>query len=254
MGYEGTAVHATSRVGSGVRLGRNVEIGPFSYLDRAITIEEGARLCGGVVFDGPLTIGAHCHIEPGVALTAARGVPAGAAPMVIEEGVYIGAGSVLSGGVRIGMGARIAAGTVVTREVPPYALVSGNPAVIGGYVRSEAQGPIPAWGASPERAVGAIVAPWRASPFIICAVTRICATPCASARPSLPPEALFPGFRRAVVRDSRRTVASRLRAISHLCQRLSGRRRGRWRTQRGNQTVPSDPRTLHPALRVGYSV
>ncbi len=46
MGSEGTVIHATSRVRSCVRPGRNVEIGPFSYLDGAITIEESARLCG----------------------------------------------------------------------------------------------------------------------------------------------------------------------------------------------------------------
>ncbi len=152
MGPEGTAIDETSRLGPGVRLGRNVEIGPFAFLDGAISIGDGARLCGGVVFDGALTIGARCHIESGVALTRPNG---DCAPVVIGEGVYIGAGSVLSAGVRIGMGARIAAGTVITRDVPPYALVSGNPAVIGGYLQSEARGPIPAAGAAPERAVGA---------------------------------------------------------------------------------------------------
>jgi UDP-2-acetamido-3-amino-2,3-dideoxy-glucuronate N-acetyltransferase len=155
MGSEGTAVHATSRVGSGVRLGRNVQIGPFSFLDGDMSVGEGARLCGGVVFDGGLRIGAHCHIEPGVTLTRGAKTSSGAAPVVIEDRVFIGAGSVLSEGVRIGMGARIAAGTVVTRDVPPYALVSGNPAVIEGYVQSEAQGPIPELGASPQRTVGA---------------------------------------------------------------------------------------------------
>lgn len=154
MGSDGTKVHATSHLGAGVRLGKNVEIGPFSFLDGAISIGDGVRLCGGVAFDGMLTIGSHCHIEPGVAVTRGEGNSGSAAPVVIEEGVFVGAGSILFAGVRVGMGARIAAGTVVTRDVPPYALVSGNPAVIDGYAQSEAHGLIPAVKKLAQRAVG----------------------------------------------------------------------------------------------------
>jgi maltose O-acetyltransferase len=49
-------------------------------------------------------------------------------PIVIEDDVWIGARAILLQGVRIGTGAIVAAGSVVTRDVPPYAVVAGNPA------------------------------------------------------------------------------------------------------------------------------
>jgi len=51
-------------------------------------------------------------------------------PIVIEDDVWIGAGSIVLPGRRIGRGAIIGAGSVVTRHVPPYVVVAGNPAVI----------------------------------------------------------------------------------------------------------------------------
>lgn len=50
------------------------------------------------------------------------------ASIVIEDGAFIGAGSILLPGVRIGRGAYVAAGAVVTADVAPGTLVAGNPA------------------------------------------------------------------------------------------------------------------------------
>jgi len=49
-------------------------------------------------------------------------------PVVIEDDVWIGIGAIVLKGVRVGRGARIAAGAVVTRDVPEGAWVAGNPA------------------------------------------------------------------------------------------------------------------------------
>ena len=49
-------------------------------------------------------------------------------PVVIEDDVRIGIGAIILKGVRIGRGARILAGAVVTRDVPQYATMGGNPA------------------------------------------------------------------------------------------------------------------------------
>jgi acetyltransferase-like isoleucine patch superfamily enzyme len=51
-------------------------------------------------------------------------------PVIIEDDVWVGIGAIILKGVRIGRGARIAAGSVVTRDVPPGATVAGNPARI----------------------------------------------------------------------------------------------------------------------------
>jgi dTDP-4-dehydrorhamnose 3,5-epimerase-like enzyme len=52
---------------------------------------------------------------------------------VVEDGASIGANATILPGVRIGRGAMVGAGAVVTRNVPPYATVVGNPATIIGY-------------------------------------------------------------------------------------------------------------------------
>ncbi len=54
----------------------------------------------------------------------------GERPVVIEDDVWIGAGAFVMRGVRIGQGAVIAAGAVVTRDVPGYTIVGGNPATV----------------------------------------------------------------------------------------------------------------------------
>jgi acetyltransferase-like isoleucine patch superfamily enzyme len=54
--------------------------------------------------------------------------PLETAPVVIENGAWVGIGAVVLKGVRIGAGARVAAGAVVTRDLPAGAVAEGNPA------------------------------------------------------------------------------------------------------------------------------
>lgn len=50
------------------------------------------------------------------------------APVIIENKVWIGFNAIILKGVRIGEGSVVAAGSVVTKDVPPYSIVAGNPA------------------------------------------------------------------------------------------------------------------------------
>lgn len=59
--------------------------------------------------------------------------------IVIEDDVWIGYGAIVFTGVHIHRGAIIAAGSVVTKDVPPYAIVAGNPAKIKGYRFSDSE-------------------------------------------------------------------------------------------------------------------
>ena len=49
---------------------------------------------------------------------------------MIEDDVWIGRRAIIMGGVTIGKGAVIGAGSVVTKDVPPYCVAAGNPAIV----------------------------------------------------------------------------------------------------------------------------
>lgn len=57
--------------------------------------------------------------------------------IVVEDDVWIGYGAIVFTGVKIYRGAIVAAGSVVTKDVPPYAIVAGNPAKVVGQRFSE---------------------------------------------------------------------------------------------------------------------
>ena len=58
-------------------------------------------------------------------------------PVVIEDDVFIGARAIVLKGVTIGKGAVVGAGSVVTKDVPPYSVVAGNPARMIKELRGE---------------------------------------------------------------------------------------------------------------------
>ncbi len=56
-------------------------------------------------------------------------------PVIIEDDVWIGASAIILPGVRVGKGSVIAAGAVVTKDIPPYSIAMGVPAVVEGNRR-----------------------------------------------------------------------------------------------------------------------
>jgi serine O-acetyltransferase len=111
-------------------LGTGAEIPLSTKIGRGLFLPHTA----GVVLAGLSKLGAHCVITPGVVLgTDGRGN----APTV-GRNVYIGANAVIVGSVVVGDNATVGAGTVVTRDVPPFGLVLGNPGLVvkENYIRS----------------------------------------------------------------------------------------------------------------------
>lgn len=109
----------------------------------SVTLGQDTWLSPGVVFyshlDAPITIGERCDIGPAVAFipgghapgNSARRAGAGIAnPIGIGDGTWIGAHSIILGGVCVGRGCIVAAGSVVTQDVPDHTLVAGIPATI----------------------------------------------------------------------------------------------------------------------------
>jgi len=104
-------------------------LGPDVELDPSAVIHPGA------IVDGPVRIHAECHIGPGVVFDGRR--PTGdAGPTIVQEGVQVGANASVRRGVTIGRHAVVETGAVVLANVPPFAVVAGNPAQIVGYLDS----------------------------------------------------------------------------------------------------------------------
>lgn len=113
---EGVRIHLPWEVcvGREVAIGPRVDIynlGGVRIGDRVV-ISQDAYLCGGT----------HDYSVPSYPLLRK--------PIVIEDDVWIGAGAFLGPGVRIGRGSVVGARAVVTRDVPSWKVVAGNPARI----------------------------------------------------------------------------------------------------------------------------
>ncbi len=128
-----------------IRLGENVYVGHGAmlkgYYKGELCVGDDTWLGQGVFLHsaGGITIGARVGVGPFVKMLtshhgeAGRGVaildsPLEFAPVVVRDDCDIGVGAILLPGVTVGRGAQVGAGAVVTRDVPPYAVVAGNPA------------------------------------------------------------------------------------------------------------------------------
>ncbi|MGZ4106888.1 MAG: 2,3,4,5-tetrahydropyridine-2,6-dicarboxylate N-acetyltransferase, partial [Tumebacillaceae bacterium] len=112
-----------------VTIGDNAVIMMGASINIGAVIGEGTMIDMNVVVGGRGTIGKNCHIGAG---TVVAGViePPSALPVVIEDDVVVGANCVILEGVRVGKGSVVAAGAVVTQDVPEGVVVAGVPARI----------------------------------------------------------------------------------------------------------------------------
>jgi acetyltransferase-like isoleucine patch superfamily enzyme len=109
---------------SGVKVGKGVYIGNLVYFDgehpEYIQIEDEVAIAPGAV------IIAHSGGSP---FQARLGVFHEAPQkVVLRKGSWVGVGAIILPGVEVGEGAIVAAGSVVSQNVPPYTVVAGNPA------------------------------------------------------------------------------------------------------------------------------
>lgn len=128
-------LHAEARIEPGALIRDMVTIGKNAVIMMGAVINIGAVVGEGSMVDMNAVIGARGILGKNVHLGACSVIagvlePPSANPVIIEDDVLIGANSVILEGVRVGKGAVVAAGSVVTKNVPPGVVVAGSPARI----------------------------------------------------------------------------------------------------------------------------
>jgi len=123
-----------------IRFPWNIKIGYGTYIGKGCQIS--------AIEPGVISIGSKVMISPYVMLTSTihnnsdtkrpmQDQGLSCEPVVIQDDVWVGGKSIILPGVTIGGGSIIAAGSVVTKDVPPFAIVGGNPARLIRYRNSE---------------------------------------------------------------------------------------------------------------------
>ena len=143
--YAGNKIGDNFQTGHGVmirelnEIGNDVSIGTHSIIEHHVILGDGVRVHSNVFIPEYSRVEAGAWIGPNVVFTNARyplsaGAKTSLKGPLIMSGAKIGANSTLLPGVRVGVGALIGAGSVVTKDVPDYAVFVGNPARFVRYV------------------------------------------------------------------------------------------------------------------------
>jgi len=127
---------------SGARIGDHCNINCHTFIENQVVLGDHVTVKSGVYLWDGLRAEDQVFIGPNATFVNNRypraGMPLDPYPeTVLERGCSIGAGAVILDQLRIGRYALVAAGAVVTRDVPPHALVRGNPARQCGWVDEE---------------------------------------------------------------------------------------------------------------------
>lgn len=147
-------------------IGERTRVWAFAHILSGAVVGTDCNVCDGVFIESDVVVGSRTTIKCGVQLW--NGVRLGndvfvgpnatftndhfprsgdhSQPLLqttVDDGASIGANATILPGISIGKGAMIGAGSVVTRSVPPNAIVVGNPARIVGYATDSATAPNP---------------------------------------------------------------------------------------------------------------
>ncbi|MFQ5918817.1 MAG: acyltransferase [Thermoplasmata archaeon] len=136
---DGTYVWHHAQVREDAKIGRNCRLGKDVYVDKNVVVGDDCKLQNGATLYDGLVVGNGVFIGPHAVFTndlypRARPNDWEIVPTVVEDGASIGANATVLCGVTIGSHAMVAAGSVVTHDVPGHGLVQGVPARLQGYV------------------------------------------------------------------------------------------------------------------------
>jgi len=137
---EGTRIWHFAHVRQSAQIGKDCNIGKSVYIDSDAVINNRVKIQNFVSVYRGVTIEDDVFVGPAVTFTndlyprAAHWNEEDLVSTVVRKGASIGANSTIICGVEIGTFAMVGAGSVVTKDIPPFGLVLGNPARLKGYV------------------------------------------------------------------------------------------------------------------------
>ncbi len=143
---KGTKVWAFVHVLPGAVIGEDCNLCDHTFIENDVVIGNRVTVkCGVQIWDG-ITIEDDVFIGPNVTFTndlfpRSKQYPPSFARTLVRKGASIGANATILPGLTIGQYAMVGAGAVVTKDIPAYAIVVGNPAHISGYVQAN-QSPV----------------------------------------------------------------------------------------------------------------
>ncbi len=139
----GTRIWAFAHILPGASIGADCNICDHVFIENEVVVGNRVTVkCGVQLWDG-VTLEDDVFVGPNVTFTndpfpRSRHRPDQWSPTLVQQGASIGANATILPGLVVGRNSMIGAGAVVTRSVPAYAVVVGNPAVIKSYVNAPA--------------------------------------------------------------------------------------------------------------------
>lgn len=144
-------------------VGKNTRLWAFVHVLPGAVIGDDCNICDGVFIENDVAIGDRVTVKSGVQLwdgitleddvfvgpnvtftndpfPRSKAYPSEFPKTVVRRGASIGGNATILPGLTIGRGAMVGAGAVVTRDVPEFAIVVGNPARISGYAETDRAG------------------------------------------------------------------------------------------------------------------
>jgi len=137
---DGSRIWHFTHVMSGARIGKNCRIGQNCFVGSRAVLGDGVKLQNNVSVYDLVTLEENVFVGPSAVFTndinPRAAYPKGGrwVPTLVKKGATIGANSTILCGITLGGNCLVGAGAVVTKDVPDYAVVVGNPASVTGWI------------------------------------------------------------------------------------------------------------------------